>query len=191
MKAGIPLDWPLPEGMNVSRQKKRFFLLLSFPVILWYNDGRKRGGDRVAKVLVLHGPNLNLLGKREKQVYGQTSLTEINRRLISMGREWGLDVECFQSNIEGELINQIHGAESRFDYIIFNPGAYTHYSYALRDAITSVDVPVIEVHLSNIHAREAFRHTSVTAPVCRGQIVGFGPLSYELALSAVRQWSQT
>ena len=166
-------------------------LLIYFPLFLWYNDEGKRGGDRVAKVLVLHGPNLNLLGKREKQVYGQTRLEEINERLILKGKEWGLEVDCFQSNIEGELINQIHGAENRFDYIIFNPGAYTHYSYALRDAIASVDVPVVEVHLSNIHAREDFRHTSVTAPVCRGQSVGFGPLSYELALLAIRQWIQS
>jgi 3-dehydroquinate dehydratase-2 len=144
---------------------------------------------QVTKVLILHGPNLNLLGKREKDVYGSASLDEINGQLVRKGKEWGLEVTCFQSNIEGELINQIHRAEGEFDYIILNPGAYTHYSYALRDAIASVNVPVLEVHLSNIHAREEFRHKSVTAPVCRGQIVGFGPLSYELALSAVREWA--
>lgn len=139
----------------------------------------------MVKVLVLHGPNLNRLGKRETDVYGKVTLDEINERLVLKGKEWGLHVSFAQSNIEGELIDYIHSAEGEFDYIILNPGAYTHYSYALRDAIASVEVPVFEVHLSNIHAREPFRHTSVTAPVCRGQIAGFGPLSYELALAAI------
>lgn len=137
------------------------------------------------KVLVLHGPNLNRLGKREKNIYGQVTLAQINDRLIRLGKDQGVEVVCAQSNIEGELINAIHEADGQFDYIIFNPGAYTHYSYALRDAVASVDIPVIEVHLSNIHARETFRHTSVTAPVCHGQIAGFGPQSYELALMAI------
>ncbi|MFC7440943.1 type II 3-dehydroquinate dehydratase [Laceyella putida] len=141
----------------------------------------------MVNVLVLHGPNLNRLGKREKAIYGQTTLDAINERLIQKGQEWGLRVACYQSNIEGELIDRIHHAEGKYDYIVFNPGAYTHYSYALRDAIAAVDVPVIEVHLSNIHARESFRHTSVTAPVSRGQIMGFGALSYELALAAIRE----
>lgn len=145
------------------------------------------GGGRVANVLVLHGPNLNRLGKREVTIYGQTTLDEINERLIRKGEEWGLRVACYQSNIEGELIDQLHHAEGNYDYIIFNPGAYTHYSYALRDAIAAIDVPVIEVHMSNIHTRESFRHTSVTAPVSLGQIMGFGSLSYELALAVIRE----
>jgi 3-dehydroquinate dehydratase-2 len=144
-----------------------------------------RGGGSKLKVLVLHGPNLNRLGKREPEVYGHTGLEELNGRLIRLGSEWGLEVTAFQSNVEGELIDRIHQAEGVFNYIIFNPGAYTHYSIALRDAIASVQIPVLEVHLSNIHAREAFRHTSVTAPVCIGQISGFGPLSYEMALWAI------
>lgn len=142
------------------------------------------------KVLVLHGPNLNRLGKREPSVYGEMTLAELNERLVQLGESWDLAVECRQSNVEGELITTIHQAEEAFSYIIFNPGAYTHYSYALRDAIASVSIPVIEVHLSNIHARESFRHTSVIAPVCRGQITGLGPLSYELALRAIKEWTQ-
>jgi 3-dehydroquinate dehydratase II len=137
------------------------------------------------KVLVLHGPNLNQLGKREPNVYGRQTLAELNRRLVDLGRDWGLEVETFQSNHEGELIDRIHAAEGRFDHLIINPGALTHYSYALRDALASVEVPAIEVHLSNIHNREAFRAHSVTAPVAAGQIVGFGFLSYELALRVV------
>lgn len=137
------------------------------------------------KVLVLHGPNLNQLGKREPNVYGRQTLAELNRRLVDLGRDWGLEVETFQSNHEGELIDRIHAAEGRFDHLIINPGALTHYSYALRDALASVEVPAIEVHLSNIHNREAFRAHSVTAPVVAGQIVGFGFLSYELALRVV------
>lgn len=139
------------------------------------------------KVLVLHGPNLNLLGKRETAVYGKLTYDELNQRLINLGKELDLQVMVDQSNSEGTLIDRIHQAEGQFDAIVLNPGAYTHYSYALRDAIASVEVPVYEVHLSNIHAREAFREQSVTAPVCQGQIVGFGPLSYELALIAIHQ----
>jgi 3-dehydroquinate dehydratase II len=151
----------------------------------------KREVARVAKVLVLHGPNLNRLGKREPEVYGRMTLEELDERLRRLGSRWGMEVTCFQSNIEGELIDRIHSAEDEFDYIILNPGAYTHYSYALRDAIASVRIPVLEVHLSNVHAREPFRHTSVTAPVCRGQVSGFGALSYEMALYAVRRWEET
>lgn len=139
------------------------------------------------KVLVLHGPNLNLLGKRETGIYGNLTFHELNQRLISLGKEWGMEVEVAQSNSEGGLIDRIHQAEGQFDAIVLNPGAYTHYSYALRDAIAAIDLPVYEVHLSNIHAREPFREKSVTAPVCQGQIVGFGPLSYELALLAIQK----
>jgi 3-dehydroquinate dehydratase II len=137
------------------------------------------------KILVLHGPNLNRLGKRETHIYGSITLADINERLICTGRGLGMEVTCAQSNIEGELMDALHQAEGKFDYIILNPGAYTHYSYALRDAIASIDVPVLEVHMSNIYARESFRSTSVTASVSRGQIVGFGFLSYELAMMAI------
>jgi 3-dehydroquinate dehydratase-2 len=148
--------------------------------------GGIEGSGMMFKVLVLHGPNLNRLGKRETSIYGHVTLKDLNDRLIKKGKEWGCEVHTAQSNVEGELINHIHMAEGQYDYIILNPGAFTHYSYALRDAIASVEVPVVEVHLSNIHARESFRETSVTAPVCRGQIVGFGLLSYELALTAIK-----
>ncbi len=141
-------------------------------------------------MLVIHGPNLNRLGKREPEKYGLETLTEVNKRLVDQGAEWGCQIDAFQSNIEGELINQIHLADGVYDAIIMNPGAYTHYSYAIYDAILSIQIPVIEVHISNIHTREAFRHTSVIAPACIGQIVGFGTTSYDLALKAIREWKK-
>lgn len=137
------------------------------------------------KVLILHGPNLNRLGKREVGVYGKLALDEMNQRLVKYGKTLGLEVDIAQSNHEGVLIDHIHQAEEAYDVVIMNPGAYTHYSYAIRDAIASVEIPVYEVHLSNIHARESFREKSVTAPVCQGQIVGLGVESYELALDAI------
>lgn len=138
----------------------------------------------MARILILNGPNLNRLGTREPDIYGRVTLDELDERIRTRARAWGLDVECFQSNHEGELIDRIHAAEGAFNYIIINPGAFTHYSYAIRDALASVNVPFIEVHLSNVHARESFRSHSVTAPISEGQIVGFGPLGYELALYA-------
>lgn len=139
----------------------------------------------MAKVLVLNGPNLNLLGTREPGVYGQTTLEQINRQLVSLAAELGLKLEFFQSNHEGLLIDRIHQCVSTIDGILFNPGAFTHYSLALRDAIAAVGIPCVEVHLSNIHAREDFRKQSVIAPVCIGQISGLGPQSYLLGLRAL------
>lgn len=138
-------------------------------------------------VLVLHGPNLNMLGSREPGIYGELTLKDINERLEKQGEAWGLRVQAYQSNSEGELIDYIQQAEGRYDYILINAGAYTHYSYAIHDALRAVSVPSIEIHLSNIHAREPFRHQSVLAPAVKGQIVGFGYISYELGLYAVKK----
>ena len=139
------------------------------------------------KILVIHGPNLNLLGKRERGVYGDTGLDEINGRVVEYGASFGLDVETFQSNSESAIVDRIHGAPGVYEGVVINPAAYTHTSVAIRDAIAGVDVPFVEVHLSNIHAREEFRHTSLTAPVCVGQISGFGPDSYLVGIDALRR----
>lgn len=138
----------------------------------------------MARVLVLHGPNLNLLGQREPGVYGAVTLGEIDAALVSLGHELGVAVESLQSNHEGVLIDAIHGAKGRCDAIVINPGAFTHYSIALRDAIAAVELPTVEVHLSNVHKREEFRHHSVISPVAAGTIVGFGADSYLLGLRA-------
>ena len=136
----------------------------------------------MGKVLVLHGPNLNLLGTREPEIYGCTTLSDINRMMAERAQAAGVAIDFFQSNHEGDLVDAIQQANHKFDFIIFNAAAFTHYSIAIRDAIAAIDVPVIEVHLSNIHQREEFRHTSVLAPVAMGQICGLGVDSYLLAL---------
>ncbi|HOV13448.1 MAG TPA: type II 3-dehydroquinate dehydratase [Spirochaetota bacterium] len=137
------------------------------------------------KIGLLNGPNLNLLGKREPSLYGNFTLDDVYNRLkIIAGKE--NEIIPFQSNVEGEIINYIHlSCDEKIEYIIFNPGAYTHTSIAIRDAITSVNAKVIEVHISNVYKREEFRHKSLIAPVCIGQIAGFGLLSYELALNYI------
>lgn len=136
------------------------------------------------KVLVINGPNLNLLGTREKDVYGIETLESIAKKVNAEGKKLNAEIAFIQSNHEGEIIDRIHDANRKYDVIIINPGAYTHYSIAIRDAIKGVDIPAIEVHLSNIHSREEFRHKSVVAPVCVGQISGFGGYGYIMALNA-------
>jgi 3-dehydroquinate dehydratase-2 len=143
------------------------------------------------RLLVLHGPNLNLLGEREPAVYGRMTLARLNARVRDFARARGCTVRVAQSNGEGELIDLLHAARGWADGIVFNPGAYTHYSYALRDAVAAIEVPTIEVHLSDIRKREKFRRVSVIAPVCRGQVSGLGWQSYtrgiELLLAAPAQ----
>ena len=136
------------------------------------------------KILFLNGPNLNLLGQREPKVYGRTTLAGIEAKVRERAAQLGADIDFRQSNLEGELVDWIQQAKGQFDVIVINAAAYTHTSVALRDAIAAVAVPTIEIHLSNIHAREKFRHKSLIAPVCCGQITGFGPHSYILAIEA-------
>ena len=139
------------------------------------------------KLLVLHGPNLNLLGEREPEIYGRDTLAEIDARLRELGAAQGASVETFQSNHEGALIDRIHAARADCDGLVINPGGLTHSSVALRDALAATGLPVVEVHLSNIHAREPFRRRSLIAGVALGQITGLGAHGYELALSALLQ----
>lgn len=138
------------------------------------------------KILVLHGPNLNLLGSREPDVYGSNSLIDINNTLIQLAKEKGLELTCFQSNSEADLIQAVHQAKpAQIDYFIINPAAFTHTSIALRDAISAVAIPFIEVHLSNIYSRESFRKHSYFSDIARGVITGLGALGYSLALNAI------
>ncbi|EOU1703934.1 type II 3-dehydroquinate dehydratase [Clostridium perfringens] len=140
------------------------------------------------KIMVINGPNLNLLGIREKEIYGAKDFNQVIDYIKEEGKELGLEVNCFQSNIEGEIINFIHNAYfKKYDGIIINPGAYTHYSIAIYDALKGVEIPTVEVHLSNIHKREEFRHKSVTAPACIGQISGFGEYGYIMAMNALKK----
>lgn len=138
-------------------------------------------------VLVVHGPNLNLLGERQPEIYGTQTLAEIDAALVQEGKRLGIDVRAVQHNGEGNIIDTLHAARGEYDAIIINPGAYAHYSYAIADAIASLHVPVLEVHLSNIAAREAHRRVSVTAAACIGTISGFGGRSYVMALRVIRE----
>jgi len=148
---------------------------------------KSRGEEsKMKKVLVIHGPNLNLLGKREEDIYGKMSLEDINNSLAEKAKALGIGVDFFQSNHEGDMVQRIQDAKDEgFSAILINPAAYTHTSVALRDAVSAIDIPVVESHISNIYAREEFRHTSLIAPVAAGQIAGFGVNSYILGLEAI------
>lgn len=137
------------------------------------------------KILILHGPNLNLLGTREPEVYGSLTLDDINSRLIELGRELNVEIKCLHSNHEGALIDALQDARTWAGGVVLNPGGYTHTSIALRDAISAIQIPVVEVHLSNVYAREEFRHKSLISGVCKGKISGFGWHSYTLGLRAL------
>ena len=139
--------------------------------------------SKTRRILVIHGPNLNLLGTREPKVYGKETLEAINRRLVASGRDRGVEVACYQSNLEGELIDRVHAAKKEgVGFIVINPAGYTHTSVALRDALAGVAIPFVEVHLSNVHAREAFRHRSYFSDIAAGSIVGLGSRGYDFAL---------
>ncbi|HVA81178.1 MAG TPA: type II 3-dehydroquinate dehydratase [Candidatus Binataceae bacterium] len=142
---------------------------------------------RPIKALVIHGPNLNLLGTREPEIYGTVTLKDIDRELKRLGAELGIAVTTYQSNGEGAIVDRIQQARGRADVILINPGAYTHTSVAIRDALVAVDLPVVEVHLSNVYRRERFRHRSMIADIAAGRIMGFGAASYYLALRAARE----
>lgn len=137
------------------------------------------------KILILHGPNLNLLGTQEPQIYGSMTMDDINEKLIELGKSLEAEVKCIQSNHEGALIDALQDARIWANGVVFNPGGYTHTSVALRDAITAIGIPVVEVHISNVYAREEFRHASMLSAACKGKIVGFGWKSYELGLRAL------
>ncbi|MBR1723891.1 MAG: type II 3-dehydroquinate dehydratase [Ruminococcus sp.] len=140
----------------------------------------------MSKILVMHGPNLNLLGEREPGYYGSDTFDSVNAEIKAKAESLGFECEIYQSNSEGALIDKLHAARLDCAGVVLNAGAYTHYSYAIRDAIAAIKIPVVEVHMSNIHARDEFRHTSVIAPVCAGQIAGFGKQSYLLGVEALK-----
>ncbi|MFC4558786.1 type II 3-dehydroquinate dehydratase [Virgibacillus kekensis] len=136
------------------------------------------------RLLLMNGPNINMLGKREKEFYGEFTLADIEQDITSLAKNHGFELDTFQSNHEGELVDRLQQADGQYVGVVFNPAAYTHTSIALRDAIAAIDTPVIEVHISNVHQRENFRHHSMLAPVCYGQIVGLGRVGYRMAALA-------
>lgn len=140
------------------------------------------------KILVINGVNMNMLGSRETEKYGTMTLKDLEKDLYAFSFELGIDIETFQSNFEGKIVEKIHSAKDNFDGIVINAGAYTHTSVAIRDAISAVDIPTVEVHMTNIYKREEFRHHSYLAPVCIGQISGFGADSYKLGLKAIKNF---
>lgn len=140
------------------------------------------------KILLMNGPNLNMLGVREPEVYGRETLASIEREVVEYGAAHGVEVDCFQSNHEGALIDKLHEAHTAYDGVVYNPGAHTHYSYALRDAVGSISTPVVEVHLSDINAREPFRAVSVIEPVCIAQIKGKGKAGYKEGIDVLLTW---
>lgn len=140
------------------------------------------------KILVIQGPNINLIGERETTVYGNESIDKINDEIVEYAKKFNMDADIYQSNIEGELVTKIQQARKEYDGVIINAGAYTHYSIAIRDAIAAIKIPCIEVHFSNINAREEFRKVSVIAPVCAGSIIGFGKFSYLLAVKGIAEF---
>jgi len=139
------------------------------------------------KVVVIQGPNLNMLGKREQNIYGPMKLEDIHAQMENVAKQNNVEVEFFQSNLEGEIVDRLQECYGDADGIVINPAAYTHTSIAIRDAISAINIPTVEVHLSNIYQREEFRHKSLTAPVCAGQVSGFGPMSYHLGMIAIIQ----
>ena len=143
------------------------------------------------KILVINGVNMNMLGSRETEKYGTMTLKDLEKDLYAFSFELGIDIETFQSNFEGEIVEKIHSAKDNFDGIVINAGAYTHTSVAIRDAISAIDIPTVEVHMTNIYKREEFRHHSYLAPVCIGQISGFGADSYKLGLKAIKNYLKT
>lgn len=143
------------------------------------------------KILVINGVNMNMLGSRETEKYGTMTLKDLEKDLYAFSFELGIDIETFQSNFEGEIVEKIHSAKDNFDGIVINAGAYTHTSVAIRDAISAVDIPTVEVHMTNIYKREEFRHHSYLAPICIGQISGFGADSYKLGLKAIKNFLKT
>lgn len=160
--------------------------LINKLAIITNMSNKKKNNSKIKKILVIHGPNLNMLGKRERNIYGTISLDKINSDLKKLAKELKIDIDIQQSNIEGEIVSLIQDAlKKKYKGILINPAAYTHTSVAIRDAILATKLPAAEVHISNIHKREEFRHKSLTAPACVGQITGFGQDSYKLGLLAL------
>ena len=185
MRTGYPNHWPLASLSGlITDQHARHRAAESVQKTIRHPREGSLAFACAMKILFLNGPNLNLLGQREPEVYGPTTLADIEAKVRARAKELKVAVEFRQSNLEGELVTWIQQARGKFDVIVLNAAAYTHTSVALRDAIAAVGVPTIEIHLSNVHAREEFRHKSLIAPVCRGQITGFGANSYVLAVEA-------